>query len=671
MSSLDKKIITVTTTVEGYRSLKGFEWHNIPDFAVISGLNGSGKTQILEVMSGKNNSTTHNKPKLETTNIAYKNDAKVKVYYIDISYNPSMEKYSATESATMNYTASNNNSNMGQQRPSKSVLVDKENDLDATIIKRLEEKCINYIEDRKEAKNINNTQVEVSLKDKTTETISREYKMPIEEVCSKFNHIINSYKQNSNGFVIIKSILELIEYAIQSPKTQTKYNGDINLEDTLSRLFVIFHKCKKDLKEMINRYQESDKITDIERTELLTVIDVKFSDDKHPCNLINNVLRQYREEYKGQFNLKYDIAYNKTEAIDKGIGNLSLIDILTNETRDFNHLSSGEKVIISLLIKFFTIPKLDCIDVILIDEFDARLNPQMASMYVNIMYKTFYKEYRKQIILTTHSPSTVAYVLEEDLFWMEEGRILDGQDRKEKMWIIHKLATGFVSEDSSCPFMSYLVDPTKPYYILVEGYTDVLHIKNACKKLGGDYEKHILNKCNFINLGGTKEIYAKSFISNFAHGKKVITILDYDKSGVDLHKDIFDNEYEGGRTKAGIKQHKKDIVGILLKSENTTDYQKQIDFGYVPIELMYPKSILEEFDVGNAGFLRNIDNIKDLQVFYATCGMASNIDGCFVIQKDKLKLAFANHIPTLDVNHFDGFKPTLDLVLAIINNWNK
>ncbi|MBF3336569.1 AAA family ATPase, partial [Leptospira interrogans] len=159
--------------------------------------------------------------------------------------------------------------------------------------------------------------------------------------------------------------------------------------------------------------------------------------------------------------------------------------------RDFTHLSSGEKVIISLLVKFFTIPKLDCVDIILVDEFDAFLNPQMASMYTNIMYNIFYMKYGKQVILTTHSPSTVSYVPEENLFWMEEGRV----HKEEKMNIIHKLSFGYLAEEASCPFHSYLIDPRKPYYTLVEGYTDILHFNTACRKLGDKYEQGIWNKC--------------------------------------------------------------------------------------------------------------------------------------------------------------------------------
>ena len=37
-----------------YKSLQeGFEWNNIPPFAVITGVNGVGKTQLLDVIKGR------------------------------------------------------------------------------------------------------------------------------------------------------------------------------------------------------------------------------------------------------------------------------------------------------------------------------------------------------------------------------------------------------------------------------------------------------------------------------------------------------------------------------------------------------------------------------------------------------------------------------------------
>ena len=41
-----------------YKSLQeGFEWNEIPPFAVITGVNGVGKTQLLEVIKGRSEKT--------------------------------------------------------------------------------------------------------------------------------------------------------------------------------------------------------------------------------------------------------------------------------------------------------------------------------------------------------------------------------------------------------------------------------------------------------------------------------------------------------------------------------------------------------------------------------------------------------------------------------------
>ncbi|WP_163006104.1 ATP-binding protein [Methylobacterium brachiatum] len=36
---------------KGYKSIKNITWNNIPGFAILTGKNGSGKTQLLEVLS--------------------------------------------------------------------------------------------------------------------------------------------------------------------------------------------------------------------------------------------------------------------------------------------------------------------------------------------------------------------------------------------------------------------------------------------------------------------------------------------------------------------------------------------------------------------------------------------------------------------------------------------
>ncbi|AXR67161.1 AAA family ATPase [Leptospira mayottensis] len=670
MINLENKIIAIETNPKGYKSLKNFKWENIPDFAVITGLNGSGKTQLLEALNGGKeiSSNGYNSVKSNNITLSYKKNQDANIYYIDVTYQPRLAKYSAIRKLQVQEIQNNYYRNPNQT--SKTMTIEEDiGDLDSKIIENLTRYFLNYIED----KSVESSGKNISLKNEALNFFNEEFQLSAEEMVANLNDLINKYSKFNIGYIIIQITLEYLDYVTQkvhNPKSN--YNNKINLDDTLSRLFVIHHKCKRDLIKKIQQYKEQEILTIEEAHELELGVESYFYNKEHPCKLINNILNECRQAYKNHFNLKYNIDYDRDKAIKDGEADIYLTDLETNEKRDFTHLSSGEKIIISLLVKFFTIPKLDCVDIILVDEFDAFLNPQMASMYTNIMYDIFYMKYGKQVILTTHSPSTISYVPEENLFWMEEGRI----HKEEKMNIIHKLAFGYLAEEDSCPFNSYLIDPRKPYYILVEGYTDILHFKTACRKLGDKYEQGIWNKCNFISLGGTKEIYAKTFISNFGHGKKIISIFDNDKSGNDLFIDLFKNTYDNNKAEKNIKQINKDSIGLLLKPPDDINYsklyKKQITLGYITIELLYPKAVVENFNIQNNGFIRKIENIDDLKKYYSNPGIATDIQNCFVIEKDKLKLQFAKeYIKNHEKDNFIYFQATLDLVLNIIENWEK
>lgn len=668
MTNLNNKITKIKTSEKGFKSLSNLEWLNIPDFAVITGLNGSGKTQLLEAFDGAKikSSNGYQLIKSEEVFIEFKIGDNCRTYYIDVNYQPRIEKYSATKKIEVQEVQ---RAYYGNSNTPKIMTIEEDiEDLDSKIIENITKYITDYIED----KSSNQSGKPISLKEQALKFLMSEFKLTEEELSKNINNTLKEYSTKSSGYSIIATCLYHLDYLTQRIHEPKTYNNKMNLDDALSRLFVIHHKCKKDLLKKIQHFKEIEMLKIDEAQDLDSKVEEYFNKKDHPCDLINNVLNKCRENYKENFNLKYNIIFDEEKLVRKNEAIIFLKDLENNQIREFENLSSGEKVIISLLVKFFTIPKLDCVDVILVDEFDAFLNPQMASMYINIMYDVFYLEYGKQVILTTHSPSTVSYVDEESLFWMENGKI----NKDEKINVIHKLAFGYLPEENACPFASYLIDPRKKYYILVEGYTDILHFKNACKVLGSLYQEKIWNNCNFINLGGTKEVYARTFINNFGFNKKIISIFDNDKSGIDIFEDLFKNVYEFNKVEKNIRQINKDSIGIVLKESNDNDYEnsysKQIELGYITIEMLYPKFIVDNFNNINNGFLRNIRDWDDLKLYYKNPGKASNIENCFVVEKDKLKLKFAKeHIKTLNLDHYKFFIPTLNLILEIINNWEK
>jgi hypothetical protein len=42
-----------------------------------------------------------------------------------------------------------------------------------------------------------------------------------------------------------------------------------------------------------------------------------------------------------------------------------------------------------------------------------------------------------------------------------------------------------------------------------------------------------------------------------------------------------------------------------------------------------------------------------------------------VVEKEELKLKFANVAKDFDKQSFNGFKPTLDLIIKVINKWSE
>jgi uncharacterized protein (DUF952 family)/ABC-type cobalamin/Fe3+-siderophores transport system ATPase subunit len=84
-------------------------------------------------------------------------------------------------------------------------------------------------------------------------------------------------------------------------------------------------------------------------------------------------------------------------------------------------LSSGEKTIMSLVFALYNSKlELSFPDVLLLDEPDASLHPAMTKQFLDVLVNDFVKAKGIQVIMTTHSPSTVALAPEEAVFVMNK-----------------------------------------------------------------------------------------------------------------------------------------------------------------------------------------------------------------------------------------------------------
>ncbi|WP_363348607.1 AAA family ATPase [Methylocystis echinoides] len=106
---------------------------------------------------------------------------------------------------------------------------------------------------------------------------------------------------------------------------------------------------------------------------------------------------------------------------------------------DLNDLSSGEKIILRALLWLYNLernkifPKL-----LLLDEPDAHLHPTMTRQFIDLIKGVFVDQHGVRVILTTHSPSTVALAPEESIFVMtrEQPRITRPESKAEAIGML-------------------------------------------------------------------------------------------------------------------------------------------------------------------------------------------------------------------------------------------
>lgn len=102
---------------------------------------------------------------------------------------------------------------------------------------------------------------------------------------------------------------------------------------------------------------------------------------------------------------------------------LKFKDLKSGSEVDPAHLSSGEKSIFQLVLWLYTankegvFPKL-----LLLDEPDAHLHPALTVQFLNVISDVLVNKYGVRVIMTTHSPSTVALAPVGSVFVMERGK---------------------------------------------------------------------------------------------------------------------------------------------------------------------------------------------------------------------------------------------------------
>lgn len=127
-----------------------------------------------------------------------------------------------------------------------------------------------------------------------------------------------------------------------------------------------------------------------------------------PWDVVNEILNRAGLPYRVSIpeGVEYDLPYI-----------LRLVDVEKNVDISVNDLSSGEKVLMSLALAIYNSTEGgNKPDLLLLDEPDAPLHPQFSKLLIDVLTEVIIKKTGISVIITTHSPSTVAMAPEGSVF---------------------------------------------------------------------------------------------------------------------------------------------------------------------------------------------------------------------------------------------------------------
>lgn len=346
-----------------YMSLQNLVWRDIPDFAIVTGLNGAGKSQLLNLIYQKVTNQWNNR--------------------------------------------------FGQIIPSVSIDI---NEIEAEEVVLLQGQWV-----------LNDLQ-SVGLQEvqQSESSLYEEYINSISQLNQRLNGQEGYVTQQLTQFIKEEISIDKV-YSMGLSNVKRIMVSDVFTESThlVGGRIVVDNISQEDFyrkipKNYINSMREqisNDKIGINFYKYYLNMIDAKIKNDlekydellnKRPWNKLNSIFESIGLSFFVSNPEDLDI-YEKYVP--------KLINKISNDVVLFSTLSSGEKVLVSLVFWLFNTDNFKLFPrLVLLDEPDAHLHPSMSKQFLYVLNDVLRKEYNVKIIATTHSPSTIALAPEESVF---------------------------------------------------------------------------------------------------------------------------------------------------------------------------------------------------------------------------------------------------------------
>lgn len=235
-------------------------------------------------------------------------------------------------------------------------------------------------------------------------------------------------------------------------------------------------------------------------------------------------------------------------------------------------LSTGEKVLMSLAMAIYNSAEKNIKNkILLIDEPDAALHPQFSKFLLETIKTYIVNEAGVKVIITTHSPTTVAMADEESIYEM---------NREEKIPLKVSKARALSILCEGIPSLRVSIDKQRIVFVEsnydAENYHKIFDLVKQNHSYDIQPVFHAANPHNGSNCDDVKDLLDKLNTTPGVYG-----IIDYDNHASSTDKIIVLGE--GGESRYTIENYILDpiFIGLLLLRDNLSDNPIPVDCKYI------------------------------------------------------------------------------------------
>lgn len=385
--------LEITSSGKGYKSISNLRWQDIPDFSILTGRNGSGKTQLLEILSYHLTGTVPREAVFEVS-------VKIEGAQYDadqIGYVPSTGRFGGGVGV---------GASIGQMQSIRSRM----------------------LQSSQNKHNYRHDPVEMAKSRRVDKLLNGR----------------NWQEATDNGQKSLADDEFLVMLA------------DVDVTSSLATIFVD-HRVKM-----------------LEARERDTP---GFGKDGNalgpaPWDVVNDALQVAGFPYE----VTSPVTVGLTEQYD-----LMMKDKVSKKQIRPSDLSSGEQVLLQLTLWLFSSGKKGAFPkLLLLDEPDAHLHPSMTVQFLDVISEVLVRKHGVRVMMTTHSPSTVALAPEGSVFEMERGRV-EVQPVIDRAATISVLTAGLVTVSRATRFCFVEDESDVAFYnAVLDILTDAGPSKDPC-----------------------------------------------------------------------------------------------------------------------------------------------------------------------------------------------